>query len=110
MRTKVKNPTTPVVAQREPTDAELRALEAQSEDEASEAETQHAPFAAVGSTPIDLARLGLDQIAYVRRSIVDDQPIWSIHSAAGHPLGAAPTFEQAWGAVVQNELVPMYVN
>ena len=58
----------------------------------------------------DLARLGLNQIAYVRQTKVDDQLVWSIFSAAGHPLGAAVTLEQAWGAVVQNELQPVHVH
>jgi hypothetical protein len=64
----------------------------------------------LGSTPVDLARLGLNQIAYVRQTVVDAQPIWSIYSAAGHPLGAATTLEQAWGAIVQNDLQPVHVH
>jgi len=109
MKTKVRIPT-PVVDEREPTDAELRALDQEMKPESEEGDAQQIASATVGSTPVDLARLGLNQLAYIRRSIVDEQPIWSIHSASGHPLGAAATFEQAWGAVVQNELVPMYVN
>lgn len=108
----------PVVEQREPTDAELRALEQEQDaDDSNDAEEGNESLGAfpvvttdMASTPIDLARIGLNQIAYIRRSVVDAQPVWSIHSAAGHPLGAALTFEQAWGAVVQNELQPMYVN
>ena len=64
----------------------------------------------LASTPIDLARVGLNQIAYLRRDIVDDATVWNIHSATGHPLGAAPTLEQAWGAVVQNDLQPVFVH
>jgi hypothetical protein len=104
VKAKNKPPAVAAVETREPTDAELRALEAESP------ELEAVTLGAIGSTPVNLAQLGLNQIAYVRRAVVDDQQIWSIHSAAGHPLGAAPTFEQAWGAVVQNELVPMYVN
>jgi len=91
---------------REPTDAELRAIE---DDAKSETQGADAP-AGIGSTRVDLAHLGLNQIAYVRRAVVDDQQIWSIHSAAGHPLGAAPTLEQAWGAIMQNDLQPVFVN
>jgi hypothetical protein len=108
---KDKKNSTPVVEQREPTDAELRAIEKDQENEADVADVALPMTGAnLASTPIDLARVGLNQIAYIRRSVVDAQPVWSIHSAAGHPLGAAVTFEQAWGAVVQNELQPMYVN
>lgn len=64
----------------------------------------------LGSTAVDLARLGLNQVAYVRRAIVNDVPVWSIHSATGDAIGAAQTFEQAWGAIVQNNLEPLRVN
>jgi hypothetical protein len=112
--TKEKKNSKPVVEQREPTDAELRALEqehgADEDNDTEDLGVFPEVTADMASTPVDLARIGLNQIAYIRRSVVDAQPVWSIHSAAGHPLGAALTFEQAWGAVVQNELQPMYVN
>jgi len=101
MRTKVKSLKVPVPAidNREPTDDELHVIE----------ESGEADAVALASTQIDLARLGLNQLAYVRRAIVDEQPIWGIYSAAGHPLGAAPTLEQAWGAIMQNDLQPVFV-
>ncbi|MEQ9448527.1 MAG: hypothetical protein RLN70_06390 [Rhodospirillaceae bacterium] len=68
---------------------------------------QPGPFA---STPVDLARLGLNEVAYVRRSIVDNALVWTIYSASGVPLGAAQEFEQAWGAVKQHDLEPVYVH
>ena len=107
MKTKIaKVPGTPVspVTDQEPTDEELRAIE---QDAAATAE---GVANALASTPLDISRLGLNQIAYLRRTVVDDEPIWSIYSAMGHPLGAAPSLEQAWGAVVQNDLQPMFVN
>jgi len=63
-----------------------------------------------GNTPVDLARLGLSEIAYIRRAIVNDTPMWTIHSAAGDPLGAAHSFDQAWAAVKQNDMEPMRVH
>lgn len=62
------------------------------------------------STPLDLARMGLSEIAYIRRAIVNDTPMWTIHSAAGDPLGAAQSFDQAWMAVKQNDLEPVRVH
>lgn len=62
---------------------------------------------AIASATVDFARLGLNQIAYVRRVIVDDVPVWSIHAATGDTIGAAQTFEQAWGAIKQNNLEPL---
>ncbi len=66
--------------------------------------------AAIGSTPIDMARLGLNHVAYVRRAVVDDKLVWTIHGANGAPLGAAENLEQAWGAVVQHGLEPLHVH
>ena len=63
-----------------------------------------------GATPLDLARLGLSEIAYIRRAIVNDTPMWTIHSAAGDPLGAAQSFDLAWSAVRQNDLEPVRVH
>ena len=31
----------------------------------------------LGSTPVDLAQLGLDRMAYIRRAVINDQPVWS---------------------------------
>ena len=64
----------------------------------------------VASTSIDLAHLGMDRLAYVRRAVIDDMPVWSIHSASGLAIGAAPTLEKAWGAIVQNDLQPVFVH
>ncbi len=63
-----------------------------------------------GATPLDLARLGLRELAYIRRALVNDVPMWTIHSAAGVPLGAAQSFDQAWAAVRQNDLEPVRVH
>jgi hypothetical protein len=68
------------------------------------------PAVRFGSATVDFARLGLNQIAYIRRAIINDVPVWSIHAATGDTLGAATTFEQAWGAVLQNDLAPMRVH
>jgi hypothetical protein len=64
----------------------------------------------LASATVDFARLGLNQIAYIRRAKINDVPVWSIHAATGDALGAAETFEQAWGAVMQNNLSPMRVH
>ena len=63
-----------------------------------------------GTTPVDLVRLGLSEIAYIRRAMVNDVPMWTIHSAAGDPLGAAHSFDQAWAAVKQNDMEPVRVH
>ena len=72
--------------------------------------TMAATFDAHASTPLELARMGLSEIAYIRQAVVNDVPMWTIHSAAGDPLGAAKSFDQAWAAVRQNDLEPVRVH
>jgi len=64
----------------------------------------------LASTSVDLASLGLDQLAYIRRSVINNAPVWSIHNARGDTVGAAPSKEEAWGAILQHDLQPVYVN
>jgi hypothetical protein len=64
----------------------------------------------VASATVDFARMGLNQVAYIREAVVNDAPMWSIHAATGDTLGAADTFEQAWGAVIQNNMAPVRVH
>ncbi|MCC6912339.1 MAG: DUF1150 family protein [Rhodospirillaceae bacterium] len=64
----------------------------------------------IGATPIDLARLGLNEIAYIRQAIVNDEEVWAIFNASGEPIGAAQTFDQAWGAVRQHDMEPARVH
>jgi hypothetical protein len=71
-------------------------------------ETENASTA--GATPIDLARLGLNEIAYIRQAIVNDEEVWAIFNASGEPIGAAQTFDQAWGAVRQHDMEPARVH
>jgi hypothetical protein len=101
MKTKLPKAPAPTT-EREPTDTELQEIEATI--------GEGGQVLRMASTPIDIARLGLNQLAYVRRAVIDDVPVWSIHSAMGHPLGAAPTLEQAWGAIMQNDLQPVFVH
>jgi hypothetical protein len=82
----------------------------ETQDGATDSADDRAAANGIASTPVDLARFGLNQIAYVRQTTVDGQPVWSIYSAMGHPLSAALTLDQAWGAVLQNNLQPVFVH
>jgi hypothetical protein len=63
-----------------------------------------------GATPIDLARLGLNEIAYIKQAVVNDEQVWAIFNASGDPIGAAQSFDQAWGAVRQHDMEPTRVH
>jgi len=62
-------------------------------------ETESATGTRDAVTSTDLARVGLNEIAYIRQAVVNDEEVWAIFSASGDPIGAAQTFDQAWGAV-----------
>ena len=94
----------------EPSDLELHALADESDEPVNDDEIAHMASAPLASSPVEFARFGLNEIAYVRRDVIDNMPVWAIHSAMGQRIGAAPTFEQAWGAILQNDLQPMLLN
>jgi hypothetical protein len=89
---------------------ELEELASDDTDGDESPDVQTALTHAVASTPVDFARLGITQMAYIRETVVNDMPMWGIFSAAGDPLGAAGSFDQAWAAVREHNLQPMRVH
>ncbi|MCK8783056.1 DUF1150 domain-containing protein [Roseomonas sp. NAR14] len=61
-------------------------------------------------SPQDFARLGVQQIAYIRPVVVDGNRAIAIHAADGTPIGAAPNAELAVAAIIQHELAPVLVH
>jgi hypothetical protein len=57
-------------------------------------------------SPEAFARLGAEQIAYLRPVLVDGQAVVAIHAADGEPIGGAPTAELAAAAVIQHGMAP----
>src|SRR3954468_9057288 len=80
------------------------------EDEGDGEAIPHTVLVVSGETPVDLAKLGVSEIAYIRRAIVNEMPMWTIYSAAGDTLGAPHNFDQAWAAVKQNDMEPVRVH
>src|SRR3954469_20852344 len=87
-------------------DEEFDEVEAEDDEESGE-ETLTLGMA---STPVDFARLGITKMAYIRQTVINNETMWGIFSAAGDPLGAAPSFEAAWVAVKQHHLQPVHVH
>lgn len=58
----------------------------------------------------DFARWGLQDVAYVKHGVVNDQEGWSIHAADGSHIGFAPDRELAIAAVRQHDLEPYSVH
>ena len=58
----------------------------------------------------DLADWGLDEIAYIKKDVVDDSPVWSIYAAEGTRMGYAANRDVALAIASQNDLIPMSVH
>jgi hypothetical protein len=58
-------------------------------------------------TPQDFAAMGMQQVAYIRPTVVNGVTAFAIHAADGTQIGMAPTRDVAFAAVVQNELDPV---
>ncbi len=58
-------------------------------------------------TPVEFARLGVSQIAYIKPVIVEGSPAFAIHGADGAPLAVTPNREIALAAIAQHEMVPI---
>jgi len=59
----------------------------------------------------DLAALGIDAFAYIRR-VVDDEghEAWAVHAADGSPMAVMADREVAFAAVRQHDLQPLSVH
>ncbi|WP_374448366.1 DUF1150 family protein [Stella sp.] len=58
----------------------------------------------------DFAQLGLPNLAYVRRVVVNDEVRFAIHAADGSTMGVAPDIEVAFAAVRQHDMEPLSVH
>jgi hypothetical protein len=61
-------------------------------------------------SPKEFAYWGLQDMAYIRRVTVNDQPAYSIHAADGTPMGVMPRLDVAQVAVRQHDLEPLSVH
>ena len=72
-------------------------------------QTQKA-FPTRGMTSQDFAMWGQQDVAYVKRVVVNDEVGWSIHSADGSNIGYAPERALALAAIVQHDLEALSVH
>jgi hypothetical protein len=56
-----------------------------------------------------LAQLGLQQIAYIRPTMVNGEKGYAIHAADGTPMAIAGDRDVAIAAILQHEMVPALV-
>ena len=58
----------------------------------------------------EFALLGMNDMAYVKRVVVNDEPGFAIYSADGTQLALVPNEDIAYATVRQNDLEPMSVH
>lgn len=58
----------------------------------------------------DFARWGVQDVAYIKRVVVNDEAGWAIFAADGSHMGVAPERELAFAAVRQHDLEPFSVH
>ena len=61
-------------------------------------------------SPSDLAAIGLNYMAYVKRVVVNDVITYEIHAADGTEIGQARDHATAFAAIRQHELEPVSVH
>jgi len=58
-------------------------------------------------SPQDFALVGMQQLAYIKPTVVNGVSSFSIHAADGTQIGMAPSWDIAFAAVRQHELEPV---
>jgi hypothetical protein len=61
-------------------------------------------------SPRDLALLGMNDMAYVKRVVAKDEVGFAIFSADGTQLAVVPSEELAYATIRQNDLEPVSVH
>ena len=61
-------------------------------------------------TEVELARLGMSQIAYVRPIRLNGNAGFAIHAADGTPMAVTDELSAAVAAIVQHDMIPVPVH
>ncbi len=58
----------------------------------------------------ELASWGLQDVAFVKRVVINDEEAWAIHAANGVEMGMAPRRDLAFAAIRQHDMEPFSVH
>ena len=58
----------------------------------------------------DLAELGVNTVAYIKKKIVDHRKMWFIYAAEGTELACTDDESKAVSLAIDNELIPVSVH
>ena len=69
------------------------------------------PLDKIGAMPApEFAHLGVAQVAYVKRIVVNSEIIYAVHAADGAPMGVTRDRDTAMASVRQHGLEPVSVH
>ena len=58
----------------------------------------------------ELGLLGMEDVAYIKRVVVDDAPAFAVHAADGTQIAMLPDRDLAFAVVRQHDLEPVSVH
>ena len=58
----------------------------------------------------DLAKIGVNSVAYIRQKVVDDKDMWFVYAAEGTELAYTDDKNKAISLILDNELIPVSVH
>ena len=58
----------------------------------------------------DLAKMGVNTVAYIKKKIVDQRKMWFIYAAEGTELASTDDENKAISLAIDNELIPVSVH
>ncbi|MBR4126644.1 MAG: DUF1150 family protein [Alphaproteobacteria bacterium] len=58
----------------------------------------------------DLAKMGVNTVAYIKKKIVDQRKMWFIYAAEGTELAYTDDENKAISLAIDNELIPVSVH
>lgn len=67
----------------------------------------HMPPLSRDMSAMDFAAYGLQEVAYVKPVIVDDEVAFAVHGADGTPLAVIDSRETAFAVIRQNDMEPV---
>lgn len=61
-------------------------------------------------TAEELAKIGVNSVAYIRQRVVDNKDMWFIYAAEGTELAYTDDKNKAISLILDNELIPVSVH